>query len=347
MTADDRGAPTPQDATRGAPGRMSPDAQDATPRTAPDPAALAAWDATTAVSCRGVVKRFYRYEHRTRSLRELFIRAVLRRPIHVRRAEFTLRGLDLAVHRGEAVALIGRNGSGKSTALRLIAGIYAPSEGVIATQGRLAAVIELGVGFHPDLTGRENVVMYAAVMGFTRAEIAARYDDIVEFAGIGNFIDEPVKYYSSGMQARLAFAVAACVRPDILLLDEVLAVGDQSFRERCLTRLREFLASEGTLIVVSHDLDSIRSLCTRAVWLDAGQVLMDGGVEEVLSAYEREMGGDGAGGGGGESSGAPGDAAAPVGEGAHAGGGGEDETRLSTDVTASAPTSTEIELPPT
>jgi ABC-type polysaccharide/polyol phosphate transport system ATPase subunit len=246
-------------------------------------------DEEPVVSCRSVVKRFYRYEHRTRSLRELFIRAVLRRPIHVRRAQFTLRGLDLAVHRGEAVALVGRNGSGKSTALRLIAGIYAPSEGVIVTHGRLAAVIELGVGFHPELTGRENVVLYAAVMGFTRAEIVERYDDIVAFAEIGDFIDEPVKYYSSGMQARLAFSVAACVRPDILLLDEVLAVGDQSFRERCLTRLREFLAAHGTLVVVSHDLDSIRELCTRVVWLDNGQVRLDGAVEDVLGAYESEV----------------------------------------------------------
>ncbi len=243
------------------------------------------------VSCRGVVKRFYRYEHRTRSLRELFIRMVLRRPIHVRRAQFTLRGLDLTVRRGEAVALVGQNGSGKSTALRLIAGIYAPSEGVIVTRGRLAAVIELGVGFHPELSGRENVVLYAAVMGFTRAEITERFDDIVAFAGIGDFIEEPVKYYSSGMQARLAFAVAACVRPDILLLDEVLAVGDQSFRERCLARLGEFLSQDGTLLVVSHDLDSIRQLCTRAVWVHEGQVRMDGTVDEVLAAYEQEVGG--------------------------------------------------------
>ena len=174
------------------------------------------------------------------------------------------------MERGEAVALIGSNGSGKSTALRLIAGIYGPSSGTIRTYGRLTAVIELGAGFHPELTGADNVALYAAVLGSGRKQLAARYDEIVDFAETRDFMDTPLKYYSSGMEARLAFAVAVCLEPDVLLLDEVLAVGDQAFRDRCQDRLRAFHASGGTLILVSHEMDQIQQLCSRAVWLERG-----------------------------------------------------------------------------
>jgi lipopolysaccharide transport system ATP-binding protein len=238
-----------------------------------------------AVRCHQVEKRFYRYDHRTQSLREFFIRSVLRQPIHIRRAEFTLRAFSLDVEPGEAVALIGRNGSGKSTALRLIAGVYAPTSGEITTVGRIASVIELGVGFHPDLTGEENVRLYSSVMGITRREAERLLPEIAQFADIGDFIDEPVKYYSSGMEARLAFAVAACVSADIMLIDEVLAVGDESFRERCRHHLEAYLDKGGTLVVVSHDMDAVRRLCTRALWLDHGEVRKDGPVEEVVDAY--------------------------------------------------------------
>lgn len=239
-----------------------------------------------AVACRSVTKRFYLYEHRTTSLRERFIRTLRRRPIHVRRAHFSLEQFDLVVQPGESVALIGANGSGKSTALRLIAGIYLPTEGVVETCGRIAAIIELGVGFNPELTGAENVALYAAVIGLSRAEIAASFDEIIAFADIGQFIDEPVKYYSSGMQARLAFSVAVCVRPDILLVDEVLAVGDQDFRRRCLDRLDAFRADGGTLVVVTHDLSSVPGLCDRALWLEQGRIRADGPATEVLAAYQ-------------------------------------------------------------
>jgi ABC-2 type transport system ATP-binding protein len=238
-----------------------------------------------AVELRGVSKRFYYYEHRTSSLREWFIRRILRRPLNVRRAEFTLRNLDLRVGAGEAVALIGSNGSGKSTALRLIAGIYGPSSGTVRTHGRLTAVIELGAGFHPELTGADNVALYAAVLGLRRHELAARYEEIVDFADTRDFMDTPLKYYSSGMEARLAFSVAVCLQPDVLLLDEVLAVGDQTFRDRCQARLRAFHAGGGTLILVSHEMDQVRKLCTRAVWLERGTLRMDGDVEQVLTAY--------------------------------------------------------------
>jgi len=238
-----------------------------------------------AVLCRDVLKNFYLYSHRTTSLREWFIRTALRRPITVRRAEFSLRGFNLQVGRGEAVALIGPNGGGKSTALRLIAGIYTPTSGTVETSGRIAAVIELGAGFNTDLTGAENLDLYGAIMGLSRSQLSQRYREIVEFAGIGEFIDMPVKYYSSGMVARLAFSVAVNVEPDILLLDEVLAVGDQSFQEKCLDRLRAYRSRGCTMVVVSHNADIVRELCSRAVWLDGGEIRMEGEVGKVLDAY--------------------------------------------------------------
>jgi ABC-type polysaccharide/polyol phosphate transport system ATPase subunit len=257
----------------------------ATPRSSQRSSEAAA---APAVALRGVSKRFYFYEHRTSTLREWFIRRVLRRPLHVRRAAFTLREMSLVVERGEAVALLGRNGSGKSTALRLIAGIYQPSAGTVETNGRITAVIELGAGFHPELTGSENIALYAAVLGLTRRELAVRYDEIVEFAAIPDLPDTPIKYYSSGMEARLAFSVAVCLQPDILLLDEVLAVGDQAFRERCLERLRTYHERGGTLILVSHELDQLRELCSRGIWLADGRVVMDGPIDAVLAGYRGE-----------------------------------------------------------
>lgn len=238
-----------------------------------------------AVACRGVVKQFYLYSHRTTSLREWFIRSALGRPIHVRHAEFSLRDFNLRVDHGETVALIGPNGGGKSTVLRLIAGIYTPTAGTVETFGRIASVIELGAGFNMELTGAENVELYGSIMGLGRDRVARLYEEIVSFAGIGKFIETPVKYYSSGMIARLAFSVAVNGRPDILLLDEVLAVGDQSFQEKCLDRLRTFQAGGGTMVVVSHDLNTVSRLCSRAVWLDNGLTRMEGDAGAVVETY--------------------------------------------------------------
>ena len=242
-----------------------------------------------AVECRGVVKRFFHYEHRTTTLQEFFVRSVLRKPIHVRHAYFQLRDFTLRVERGESVALVGPNGSGKSTALRLIAGIYPVTEGAIVRNGRVVAVIELGGTFHNDLTGAENLELYAAALGLTGRQIAERTPEILRFADLAEFIDVPVKYYSSGMRTRLAFAVAVCSDPDTLLLDEVLAVGDETFRQRCLNRLRELHAERRTLIIVSHDIPTLREFCTRAVWLDHGAVRMSGDIDRVLDAYQAEM----------------------------------------------------------
>jgi ABC-type polysaccharide/polyol phosphate transport system ATPase subunit len=240
------------------------------------------------VELRDVSKRFYFYEHRTSSLREWFIRRVLHRPIHVRRSAFSLRGVSLRVEPGESIALLGHNGSGKSTILRLVAGIYQPTTGAITTAGRITAVIELGAGFHPELTGAENIGLYGAVLGLTRRELAERYDEIVEFAEMQDFLDTPLKYYSSGMEARLAFSVAVCLQPAVLLLDEVLAVGDKEFRARCLDRLRSFHARGGTLMLVSHELEQVRALCTRGIWLRDGGVVLDADIDTALAAYRAE-----------------------------------------------------------
>jgi ABC-type polysaccharide/polyol phosphate transport system ATPase subunit len=197
---------------------------------------------------------------------------------------------DLSVYRGDAVALVGGNGSGKSTALRLIAGIYTPTHGHVQTHGRVSAMIDLGVGFHPELTGIENIVQHAAIMGLSRRQAGTRLDEIIAFAGIGAFVHEPIKYYSSGMHARLAFATAIlCVRPDVLLVDEVLVVGDHAFQEQCREQLRRFRDAGGTMIIVSHDEGIIRELCDRAVWMDNGRVRMNGRTADVLEAYHAAL----------------------------------------------------------
>lgn len=246
-------------------------------------------DGQVAVECHEVVKRFYHYEHRTSTLQEFFVRSVLRKPMHVRRPLFQLSGFSLQVMQGESVALLGSNGSGKSTALRLMAGIYPPTEGTVAHVGRLIAVIELGATFQPELTADENVSLYAAALGLTPGELAARREAIFDFAGVTDFRGVALKYFSSGMRSRLAFAIATWAEPDTLLLDEVLAVGDAEFRGRCLGRLRDFHSGGGTLIIVSHDLETVRSLCTRGIWLEKGRVRKTGDIHEVIDAYQAQV----------------------------------------------------------
>lgn len=238
------------------------------------------------MECRNVFKEYFVYQQRTNSLRDWVIRTLLRHPIHTGHLFFNLKDFNFVVRKGESVALIGNNGSGKSTALRLMAGIYLPTTGSIQTFGRVGAVIELGAGFHAELTGAENVEIYAALMGLTREQFAVRFQDIIDFSELGEYVNIPVKYYSSGMTARLAFSVAICVQPEILLLDEVLAVGDQGFKEKCLHRLRTYHAEGGTLVIASHSLEMIRELCSRAVWLEHGVIQMDGEINEVIDVYQ-------------------------------------------------------------
>ncbi len=202
---------------------------------------------------------------------------------------WALRDVSLRVERGEALGVVGCNGSGKSTLLQLLCGVYPPTRGTVSVQGRIAALLELGAGFDPEFTGRENVYMNAAVLGMQRQETDARFDDITAFADIGHFIDEPVKTYSSGMFVRLAFAVAVHAQPDILVVDEALAVGDARFQAKCMKRIKALRESGVTLFFVSHDVSSVRAVCDRAVWLDHGRVVRMGSVSDVTSRYMEHL----------------------------------------------------------
>lgn len=211
-------------------------------------------------------------------------RVFLQRPKKYFREFWALNSVSFEVRRGETVGIIGRNGSGKSTLLQMICGTLNPSGGMVSAHGRVAALLELGSGFNPEFTGRENVYMNAAVLGLSKEEVDERYDAIVSFADIGEFIDQPVKSYSSGMMVRLAFAVIAHVDADILIIDEALAVGDAFFTQKCMRFLRQFMRT-GTILFVSHDTGSIRNLCNKAIWLEKGQILQQGDPKDVCDSY--------------------------------------------------------------
>src|SRR5256885_1221858 len=198
---------------------------------------------------------------------------------------WAVNDVSFTVPRGEALGIIGPNGSGKSTILKLLSGILRPDRGTYSVKGRLSALIEVGAGFHPDLTGRENVFLNGSILGMTRKEINAKFNQIVEFAGVEEFIDTPVKHYSSGMSVRLGFAVSAFIEPDVLLVDEVLAVGDTEFRNRCMSRMNQMLAGGVTMILVSHNLSEVRNLCQNCLMLYKGQVLQEGSTQKVLEKY--------------------------------------------------------------
>jgi lipopolysaccharide transport system ATP-binding protein len=197
-----------------------------------------------------------------------------------------LDDVSFKVRCGDAVGIIGGNGAGKSTLLKILSRIMRPSAGTAELHGRLASLLEVGTGFHPELTGRDNIYMSGVILGMTRTEVLRRFDDIVAFAGIDRFLDSPIKWYSSGMQTRLGFAVAAHLEAEILLIDEVLAVGDAAFQKRCLAKMRELASSGRTVLFISHDMDSVQNLCNRAIWLDKGRVRADSSdVKQVTQAY--------------------------------------------------------------
>ncbi len=197
-----------------------------------------------------------------------------------------LNGIDLTVYKGEALGIIGGNGAGKSTMLKLLSRVTAPTDGEIDIYGRIASMLEVGTGFNGDMTGRENVYMNGAILGMTKAEIDAKMDDIIEFSEVGDFIDTPVKRYSSGMYVKLAFSVAAHLDSEIMIMDEVLAVGDMAFQKKCLDKMRDAAKKEGrTVLYVSHNMNTIRQLCDRCVVLDKGKVVFEGGVEEAIGVY--------------------------------------------------------------
>jgi len=197
-----------------------------------------------------------------------------------------LNKVSFKIARGETVGVIGANGAGKSTLLSLVTGLCPPDSGSINVRGRIAALLQLGAGFHPDLTGTENLRMHAAMLGFSAKRTSELFDSIVEFSGIGQFIDEPLRTYSSGMNMRLAFSIAVHGDPELLVIDEVLAVGDQAFQAKCMEKILQFKRQGKTLLFVSHATHSLQSLCDRALWLDHGELVMDGDAREVVQAYE-------------------------------------------------------------
>lgn len=197
--------------------------------------------------------------------------------------------INLDIHKGETVALIGTNGSGKSTLLKLMTKIIYPTYGSVVTYGKLTSLLELGAGFHPDFTGRENIYFNASIFGLTREEIDRRLDDIIAFSELEEFIDNPVRTYSSGMYMRLAFSVAINVDAEILLIDEILAVGDQHFQDKCFAKLRELKESDKTIVIVTHSLDSVKDLCNRAIWVQDGRLVLDGDATYVIGAYMEEV----------------------------------------------------------
>ena len=201
-----------------------------------------------------------------------------------------LKGVSLEIKKGETVALIGVNGSGKSTLLKLMTKIYYPNKGEIITHGKLTSLLELGAGFHQDFTGRENIYFNAAIFGLTKQEIDKRLDTIIEFSELGEFIDNPVRTYSSGMYMRLAFSIAINVDAEILLIDEILAVGDQHFQEKCFAKLQELKESDKTIVIVTHNLDQVKSLCTRAIWIDEGKIAYDGEPSKAIDEYLKKRG---------------------------------------------------------
>ncbi|MEI6363724.1 MAG: ABC transporter ATP-binding protein [Actinomycetes bacterium] len=241
-----------------------------------------------AVDLQGVGKRFMRHTDRRNSIKERIVRGRARNPEDF----WAVRDLTLQIPKGSVYGLIGHNGSGKSTLLKMIGGIYRPTTGTITTDGRVAALIELGAGFHPDMTGRENIGLNGSILGLSRKEIAAITDEIIDFSGLGDFIDDPVKHYSSGMYVRLGFSVAVHMKPDVLLVDEVLAVGDEEFQRKCFDHLYQLRRSGRTIVVVSHGLGQLEGLCDEIAWLERGAMREHGPAVDTIAAYLRKVNAD-------------------------------------------------------
>jgi ABC-type polysaccharide/polyol phosphate transport system ATPase subunit len=238
-----------------------------------------------AVDLQGVGKRFMRHTDRRNSIKERIVRGRARNPEDF----WAVRDVTLRIPKGSVYGLIGHNGSGKSTLLKMIGGIYRPTTGTITTDGRVAALIELGAGFHPDMTGRENIGLNGSILGLSRKEIGAITDEIIDFSGLGDFIDDPVKHYSSGMYVRLGFSVAVHMKPDVLLVDEVLAVGDEEFQRKCFDHLYALRRSGRTIVVVSHGLGQLEGLCDEVAWLERGQMLEHGPAVDTIASYLRRV----------------------------------------------------------
>lgn len=244
---------------------------------------------TVAIRFQGVSKA-YRMRHQRPFLAGAIVAKLRKKPTKEKRF-FALRDITFQVARGETVGVIGTNGSGKSTLLSLAAGTSYPTSGTVEVQGRIGPLLELGAGFHPALTGIENIMLNASLLGMSREEVLAKLDDIVEFSGIRDFIDASIQTYSTGMVARLGFAVISHIQPDILLVDETLSVGDADFRKRCLRTMNEFLDRGTTILMVSHDLATLEGFCKRGLWIERGALRADGAAKEVIAAYRNHIAG--------------------------------------------------------
>ena len=220
------------------------------------------------------------------SLKEYFIKLAKRQ---LRFKQFTaLKDINFTISKGEIVGLMGLNGSGKSTLLKIIAGVMKPTTGRVAVKGSIAPLIEVGAGFNADLSGRENIFLNSYLLGFNKKYINDHLDEIIEFAELGEFIDVPLKNYSSGMKSRLGFAIATAVDPDVLIVDEVLAVGDFKFQQKCHKKIKELMDGDTTVLIVSHNINQIKELCTRCIWLEKGKIIADGPSEEVCAKYANQ-----------------------------------------------------------
>ncbi len=231
------------------------------------------------------VEKYFYFQHQ-KTIKELiqalFVQQKTLEKVHA------LKKVSFKIEKGESVGIIGRNGAGKSTLLKLIANVSQPTVGTVKITGRVAPLIELGAGFHPELTGRENIILNGVILGMKEKEIEAKVDDIIDFAEIPDFIDVPIKYYSSGMYLRLAFAVAIFTEPEIILMDEILSVGDARFQRKCMKRMREFKKQGVTMILVSHSAEQVRQFCDRVLYLNQGELLYDGEVDKGLEMYNSE-----------------------------------------------------------
>jgi ABC-type polysaccharide/polyol phosphate transport system ATPase subunit len=265
----------------------------APPPLPPRPSTLDPRTSRSAIEVSRVSKIYRRYSHRKQfaTLKSALLSRSLVRDLKPDETFTALNDISLTVPRGRTLGVIGRNGSGKSTLLKLVAGITKPSNGTVKVHGRISALIELGAGFHPEISGRENVFINGIMLGLTKREVTERFDEIVEFAEMKDFIDAPVKTYSSGMYMRLGFAVAIHVDPDVLLVDEVLAVGDEGFTHKCLDKFAEFKRRGKTILLVTHSLGLVERFCDEAVWLDAGRIKGSGDPKRIVGAYITDVAG--------------------------------------------------------
>lgn len=241
------------------------------------------------ISFNNVTKMYPLYHHIGSGIKELLFHPKRALSLFKGRQYLAIEDISFTVNKGEAVALIGRNGAGKSTSLGLVAGVIKPTSGTVTTKGRVASMLELGGGFHPELTGRENIYLNATLLGLRRKEVQQRIDKIIEFSELGQFIDEPIRVYSSGMLAKLGFSVITQVEPDVLIIDEVLAVGDISFQAKCIQTIREFKKRGVTILFVSHNMSDVEKICDRVVWIENHRLKEIGSAKEIVDNYKKAM----------------------------------------------------------